>query len=111
MGVKLALDDFGTGVNNLDTLINYPVQIVKLDRSVCVKVDKSRRARAVIEHTQQICKELGITLIAEGLETADQCSAMRDLGVAIHQGFYHFKSMRLAELKALLAQQVKQQVG
>ena len=35
MGVKLALDDFGTGVNNLDTLINYPVQIVKLDRSVC----------------------------------------------------------------------------
>jgi len=36
---------------------------------------------------------------------------MRDLGVAIHQGFYHFKSMRLPELKALLAQQVKQQVG
>ena len=102
MGVKLALDDFGTGQSNLDRLVNYPVQIVKLDRSICLGVAKSKRARSVIRHTREICDELNIALIAEGIETQEQCDALVDLGVTLHQGFFHFEPMPKDELLEVL---------
>jgi diguanylate cyclase (GGDEF)-like protein len=102
MGVKLALDDFGTGQSNLDRLVSYPVQIVKLDRSVCLKVAKSKRARTVIRHTREICDELNIALIAEGIETQEQSDALVDLGVTLHQGFFHFEPMPKDELLEVL---------
>ena len=102
MGVKLALDDFGTGQSNLDRLVNYPVQIVKLDRSICLGVAKSKRARSVIRHTREICDELNIALIAEGIETQEQCDALVDLGVTLHQGFFHFEPMPKDELLEIL---------
>ena len=102
MGVKLALDDFGTGLSNLDRLVSYPVQIVKLDRSVCLKVAKSKRARSVIRHTREICDELNIALIAEGIETQEQSDALVDLGVTLHQGFFHFEPMPKDELLEIL---------
>ena len=102
MGVKLALDDFGTGQSNLDRLVSYPVQIVKLDRSVCLKVAKSKRARTVIRHTREICEELNIALIAEGIETQEQSDALVDLGVTLHQGFFHFEPMPKDELLEVL---------
>ncbi len=102
MGVKLALDDFGTGLSNLDRLVSYPVQIVKLDRSVCLKVAKSKRARSVIRHTREICDELNIALIAEGIETQEQSDALVDLGVPLHQGFFHFEPMPKDELLEVL---------
>ena len=102
MGVKLALDDFGTGQSNLDRLVSYPVQIVKLDRSVCLRVAKSKRARSVIRHTREICEELNIALIAEGIETQEQSDALVDLGVTLHQGFFHFEPMPKDELLEVL---------
>lgn len=102
MGVKLALDDFGTGQSNLDRLVSYPVQIVKLDRSICLKVAKSKRARSVIRHTREICDELNIALIAEGIETQEQSDALMDLGVTLHQGFFHFEPMPKDELLEVL---------
>jgi len=102
MGVKLALDDFGTGQSNLDRLVSYPVQIVKLDRSVCLTVAKSKRARTVIRHTREICDELNIALIAEGIETQEQSDALVDLGVTLHQGFFHFEPMPKDELLEVL---------
>ena len=102
MGVKLALDDFGKGQSNLDRLVSYPVQIVKLDRSVCLKVAKSKRARSVIRHTREICDELNIALIAEGIETQEQSDALVDLGVTLHQGFFHFEPMPKDELLEVL---------
>ncbi|MGA0433871.1 MAG: EAL domain-containing protein, partial [Luminiphilus sp.] len=102
MGVKLALDDFGTGQSNLDRLVSYPVQIVKLDRSVCLRVAKSKRARSVIRHTREICDELNIALIAEGIETQEQSDALVDLGVTLHQGFFHFEPMPKDELLEVL---------
>ena len=105
MGVKLALDDFGTGLSNLDRLVSYPVQIVKLDRSVCLKVATSKRARTVIRHTREICDELNIALIAEGIETQEQNDALLDLGVTLHQGFFHFEPMPKDALLEVLRQQ------
>ena len=102
MGVKLALDDFGTGQSNLDRLVSYPVQIVKLDRSVCLRVAKSKRAHSVIRHTREICDELNIALIAEGIETQEQSDALMDLGVTLHQGFFHFEPMPKDELLEVL---------
>ena len=105
MGVKLALDDFGKGESNLDRLVSYPVQIVKLDRSLCLRVADSRKARTVIKSTQQICEDLGITLIAEGIETQTHHETLLELGVGIHQGFYHHRPMAKDRLFELLDQQ------
>ena len=104
MGVKLALDDFGTGQSNLDRLVTYPVKIVKLDKSVCLEVANSRRARSVIRHTRQVCEELNIALIAEGIESQEQSDALVDLGVTLHQGFFHFEPMSKDELLEILRQ-------
>ena len=104
MGLKLALDDFGTGQSNLDRLMTYPVKIVKLDKSVCLKVADSKRARSVIRHTRQVCEELDITLIAEGIESQEQSDALMDLGVTLHQGFFHFEPMSKDELLEILRQ-------
>ena len=105
MGVKLALDDFGKGESNYERLITYPVQIVKLDRSICLRVLSSQKARSVIQHTCGICDDNNIALIAEGIETADQADALKTLGVHIHQGFHYAEAMSKSELLALLHQQ------
>ena len=104
MVVKLALDDFGTGQSNLDRLVTHPVKIVKLDKSVCLEVCKSKKARSVIRHTRQVCEELNITLIAEGIESQEQSDALMDLGVTLHQGFFHFEPMSKDELLEILRQ-------
>lgn len=86
-GAKLALDDFGMGDNNLDRLASYPVDIVKLDRSWIAAMSADKKYWALTSKTRELCEELGISVIAEGVETPQQESTLIDLGISLHQGF------------------------
>ena len=86
-GAKLALDDFGMGDNNLDRLASYPVDIVKLDRSWIAAMSANRKYWALITKTRELCEELSISIIAEGVETPQQENILIDLGISLHQGF------------------------
>jgi len=91
-GVRIALDDFGTGYSSLSHVHNFPVDILKIDKSfVCglgtSDPDATRRQMAMIRATSSLAKELGITVVAEGVEAAATSRILLDCGVGLGQGY------------------------
>ena len=87
LGVRLAIDDFGTGYSSLAYLERFPVDLLKIDKSFVDKIGaglESPLARAMIG----LGRELGIHVVAEGIETHGQWASLRDLGCEMGQGFY-----------------------
>ncbi|BCJ55577.1 GGDEF-domain containing protein [Actinoplanes sp. NBRC 14428] len=86
-GVRVALDDFGSGYNALAQLHSLPVDIVKLDSTLTdVEVDPER-AGALCRSVLRICAELGVAVVAEGVETPARAQALTALGCALGQGY------------------------
>jgi EAL domain-containing protein (putative c-di-GMP-specific phosphodiesterase class I) len=86
-GFLTALDDFGAGYAGLGLLANFQTDIVKLDMDLIRNVDTDRARRAIVRGIVVMAKDLGITLIAEGIETAGEYHALRDLGIDLLQGY------------------------
>jgi diguanylate cyclase len=86
-GVRIALDDFGSGYNALAQLHALPVDIVKLDSSLTDVDISPERAGALCRSVLAICAELGVTVVAEGIETVARARAMADLGCPLGQGY------------------------
>ena len=93
LGLSLALDDFGTGYSSLSSLHQLPVDVVKIDRSFVCQVESSAHHRVLIEATVMVAKSLGMTTVAEGIETPGQHEALRALGCDKGQGYLHAKPM------------------
>ncbi len=109
LGVRLAIDDFGVGYSSLSHLkYLLPVDVIKIDKSFVDGLLESRDARAIITAIIQLAHALGVTAVAEGVETAEQADALRDLGCHVAQG-YHFSKPLPADY--LLLQPVRQLVG
>jgi diguanylate cyclase (GGDEF)-like protein/PAS domain S-box-containing protein len=90
LGVKLAIDDFGVGYSSLSHLkYLLPVDVIKIDKSFVDGLLESRDARAIITAIVQLAHALGVTAVGEGVESAEQAAALRDLGCHVAQG-YHF---------------------
>lgn len=86
-GFGLALDDFGTGMANFDMLRMCPFSELKIDRSLSQASINDPLSCGVIEMCATVSRELGMTLVAEGIETEMQETTMRRLGVSVFQGF------------------------
>jgi len=87
-GVRIAIDDFGTGYSSLSYLVRLPVDIVKLDRSFVAALGVSDREEAVIRAATRLAQDLGLILVAEGVETAEQVQRLLDLDCRLGQGFH-----------------------
>jgi diguanylate cyclase (GGDEF)-like protein len=87
LGVTLALDDFGTGYSSLSSLHLLPVNTVKIDRSFVSQVDTSPHHRTLVEATVMVARSLGMSTVAEGIETAEQAAVVRELGCDKGQGY------------------------
>lgn len=87
LGFRVALDDFGAGFAGLNLLLDLCPDIVKLDGAVCRDLDADPRRRAVVRGMVAICADLGVELVAEGLETPQAVRAAQDLGIRLVQGF------------------------
>ena len=92
-GVRLAVDDFGTGFLTLRHLARFPIDTIKIDRSFTPAVTGGSRDRAVIVGIMTIAQQLGISTVAEGVETAEQLQAYRELGCGIIQGWYYSRAL------------------
>jgi diguanylate cyclase (GGDEF)-like protein/PAS domain S-box-containing protein len=88
LGVKLAVDDFGTGYSSLSYLQRFPIDIVKIDRSFVANLGNDGEAAAITEAVVRIGEALELKVVAEGVESAAQKAALRDLGCPLAQGFY-----------------------
>ena len=92
-----AIDDFGAGYAGLNLLANCQPDIIKLDMSLTRDVNKHKVRRALVFGIISICKELGIKVIAEGIETVEECLTLADEGVTLFQG-YLFSHPKLESL-------------
>jgi diguanylate cyclase (GGDEF)-like protein len=92
-GVGLAIDDFGTGYSCLSSLKDLPATKLKFDRAFIHVLPADRRALAIVKAMTQLARELGITVVAEGVETSEQQVACEVAGVHATQGFIHARPM------------------
>ncbi len=96
LGVRLALDDFGTGYSSLSYLRRFPMDVLKIDRSFVRDVDaESALVRAIVA----MGESLGLALVAEGIERAEQADVVRALGCGMGQGFLFSRPVPAAELR------------
>ncbi|MGI5212192.1 putative bifunctional diguanylate cyclase/phosphodiesterase [Plantactinospora sp. CA-290183] len=102
MGVQLAVDDFGTGFSSLTFLTRIEVDELKVDRSFVMKMAESPEAAAIVRTTVDLGRELGLRVVAEGVETADQRAALAELGCTAAQGYHFFRPMPSDKIVAVL---------
>ncbi len=94
LGVKIALDDFGTGYSSIEWLLGGLVDSVKLDVEFTKLMVTDKKARVVVKCLAQTCKELGIQVLAEGIETTLQRSILENIGYKIGQGYLFGKAQQ-----------------
>lgn len=87
-GVQLAVDDAGSGYTSLRHILDLKPDIIKIDQRLSARVDSDPEAMALMRSLQGYCNETGTVLVVEGIERADQLSALRQLGVRFVQGFH-----------------------
>lgn len=88
LGVRIAIDDFGTGYSSLSYLVNYPISRVKIAQELVFGVDTDLRSATVVRAAIRLAHELGIEIIAEGVETEGQEKFLLSAGCEYGQGYY-----------------------
>ena len=97
-GFQIAVDDFGTGYASLDRLRDASFNTVKIDQTFIRKLTTSKADQAIVAAIIHIAHKLGMNVIAEGIETADQVEALRNLGCTSGQGYLYSRPAPLEEL-------------
>jgi EAL domain-containing protein (putative c-di-GMP-specific phosphodiesterase class I) len=87
-GFQTALDDFGTGYSGLKLLVEYQPHYLKLDRNLIADIHRKEVKQTIFQGIQLICGKLGIKMMAEGVEQAEEFCWLRRAGVTYFQGFY-----------------------
>jgi diguanylate cyclase (GGDEF)-like protein/PAS domain S-box-containing protein len=88
MGIRLDLDDFGTGYSSLSYLRNFPVGGVKLDKSFVEGLTEDTTGLALVRKIIELCHTLGFEVVAEGIETPEQATLLKEMGCDLGQGYY-----------------------
>lgn len=96
-GYVLLMDDFGSGYSSLNMLRDTQFDVIKIDRGFLQDFIGSDRGQKIVEHTIKMAREIGLDLIAEGVETKEQAVFLSDCGCDTAQGFYYAKPMDLKE--------------
>lgn len=94
LGYQIALDDFGIESSNIKRLQDFPIDIVKIDKSLIDEIEYSERSRATLSSIADMLDKLKIKSIVEGVETVEQAMILRDINFNTQQGFIHAKPMR-----------------
>ena len=93
MGVGIALDDFGTGYSSLAYLGRLPIDKIKIDQSFVRRLPADREAQAIVATVMSLARVLDKTVVAEGIETAEQAALLSTNGCQIGQGYYFSRPM------------------
>ncbi len=93
MGFMIALDDFGTGYSSLTHLLKLPIDIVKVDRTFIMQICEDKETEIIFESVVKLCHKLGLTVVAEGVETKAQLELIKNYNCDIAQGYLFGRPM------------------
>ena len=103
MGVRFALDDFGTGYSSLSYLKRLPVSLLKIDRSFVERIGQDAEDEVLISGIVYVASGLGLSVLAEGVETLEQLARVKSLGCELAQGYYFSEPLSSEAAGELLA--------
>jgi EAL domain-containing protein (putative c-di-GMP-specific phosphodiesterase class I) len=106
-GVRLAIDDAGAGFASLRHILRLDPDFIKLDQTLIRGIAKDRSKQALAAGLISFAEKIGATIVAEGIETAGELSALAQLGVRYGQGFYLARPVPLAKLGSVRPKQTK----
>jgi diguanylate cyclase (GGDEF)-like protein/PAS domain S-box-containing protein len=104
IGVQVSIDDFGTGYSSLSYLHRFPIDTLKIDRSFVSRIGTEGQNTKIIQTIITLARDLGMQVIAEGVETLDQCNQLRELRCEYGQGFFFSRPLDDAAAAVLLAE-------
>ena len=107
LGVHVAVDDFGTGFSSLAYLKRFPVDALKIDREFVMGLGAQDEDTAFVRSIVSLADALGLSVVAEGVETVEQADSLLRLGCHRAQGFYFAKPAPVEDLFALIDKQVR----
>jgi diguanylate cyclase (GGDEF)-like protein len=102
LGIRLALDDFGTGYSSLSYLRRLPIHIVKIDQGFVADIGSAPTGSAIVAAVTNLAHVLGLTVIAEGVETQDQRDEVSAMGCEYAQGYFYARPMPASAVDDLL---------
>jgi diguanylate cyclase (GGDEF)-like protein/PAS domain S-box-containing protein len=105
MGFHISMDDFGTGYSSLSYLKNLPIDKLKIDRSFIVNIQDEPKNQIIVKTVIFLAKELGIHILAEGVETAEEHRFLLDNKIESIQGYYYSKPLPCAEVEKLFTRE------
>ncbi|QCU89791.1 putative bifunctional diguanylate cyclase/phosphodiesterase [Thiomicrorhabdus sediminis] len=105
LGVKISIDDFGTGFSSLAYLKRLPVQELKIDKSFVIDIEQDENDQQIVRSTIDLGHSLGLTTVAEGVETLTAMEIVKSYGCDQVQGYYFSKPVNPEEFRRLLSMQ------
>jgi len=106
LGIGLAIDDFGTGYSNLAYLMRFPVDRIKLDRSFVSELTVEQGSQAIVEAVVVMAHKLRLEIVAEGVETIDQCDRLAGYGCDLVQGYWFSRPLDASACESLMRQRL-----
>jgi diguanylate cyclase (GGDEF)-like protein/PAS domain S-box-containing protein len=104
LGIRLAIDDFGTGYSSLNYIRQFPIDILKIDRSFIADVHRDDEVAALTSTIVDLARVLKLQVVAEGAEEVEQIARLEEMGCELVQGFYFSKPLLLADVRVLAVQ-------
>jgi len=104
IGVRIAMDDFGTGQSSLARLQELPIDVLKIDRSLIANMQRSRSFAAVVHAVTTLGQNLGLKVVAEGIETADHLAMLQSMECELGQGYLFARPMSADQINHCLEQ-------
>jgi diguanylate cyclase (GGDEF)-like protein len=106
-GIGLSLDDFGTGYSSLSYLHRFPLDVLKVDRSFTAQMLRSPEALRLVRSIIDLSHDLGLTVVAEGVESADEVDCLREMRCDFAQGYYFSRPLPEAQAERVLIEGVR----
>lgn len=102
LGVRMEIDDFGTGFSSLHSLLEFPIDGLKVDKALMDELERGENGRELVRCVVKMGRTLDLTVTAEGIETTEQLKALREFGCPLGQGYLFSKPLPAEELESLL---------
>ncbi len=106
LAVDVAIDDFGTGYSSLRYLQRFPVEALKIDKDFVEELRENANNSGIVEAVSKLANTLGMTFVAEGIETVEQFNQLQLLGCSMGQGYYFSKPLSTEDTERLLSEGV-----